>query len=176
MSSGAAGGTASETITAAGSSATSGPAVSSSGTPTGASTSAGSSADVSTSATSSAAAPSTSGALLGSNGCIKDFDPKADYFPDKQTLDYATNFTLSYHKSYEILTVKQPYQGAKPESYVLLRCGAPKPALSGDLAKAQQVTDPGALAVLRVHHPPAEPGDVGSAGRADRRGVGGLHL
>jgi iron complex transport system substrate-binding protein len=41
-----------------------------------------------------------------------------------------------------VLTVKQPYQGAKPESYVLVRCGAPKPVLTGDLAKAQQVTIP----------------------------------
>jgi iron complex transport system substrate-binding protein len=81
-------------------------------------------------------------AAIGPDRCVAHFDPSADYFPDKQTLTYATNFTLSYHRSYEVLTVKQPYQGAKPESYVLIRCGAPKPALTGDLAKAQQVTIP----------------------------------
>jgi iron complex transport system substrate-binding protein len=80
--------------------------------------------------------------MVGADGCVTRFDPNADYFPDKQTLEYATNFTLSYHKSYEVLTVKQPYQGGAPETYVLVRCGAPKPALSGGLAKVQQVTIP----------------------------------
>ncbi|MGV0625503.1 ABC transporter substrate-binding protein [Mycolicibacter minnesotensis] len=75
-------------------------------------------------------------------GCITDFDPATDYFPDKSTLTEATNFTLEYHHSYQILTVKRPYLGGKPVSYVLVRCGAPAPALTGDLAQAQQITVP----------------------------------
>jgi len=75
-------------------------------------------------------------------GCITDFDADTDYYPVKSTLEYATNFTLSYHKSYQVLTVVQPEQGGKPESYVLVKCGAPKPELSGDLAKAAVVTTP----------------------------------
>ncbi|QDP95509.1 ABC transporter substrate-binding protein [Microlunatus elymi] len=75
-------------------------------------------------------------------GCITDFNPNTDYFPVKQKLEYAENFSLSYHKSYQVLTVKQPEVGGKPESYVLVKCGAPKPQLSGDLAQAQQVTVP----------------------------------
>lgn len=75
-------------------------------------------------------------------GCITDFDPATDYFPDKSTLSEATNFRLEYHRSYQVLTVARPYLGGKPVSYVLVRCGAPAPALTGELAHAQQVSVP----------------------------------
>lgn len=75
-------------------------------------------------------------------GCITDFDPAADYFPDKSTLTEATNFAIEYHGSYQVLTVKRPYLGGKPVSYVLVRCGAPAPALTGELARAHQITVP----------------------------------
>lgn len=75
-------------------------------------------------------------------GCITDFDPGADYFPDKSTLTEATNVAITYHGSYQVLTVKRPYLGGKPVSYVLVRCGAPAPALSGELAHAQRITVP----------------------------------
>ncbi|BBZ10177.1 ABC transporter substrate-binding protein [Mycobacterium branderi] len=74
--------------------------------------------------------------------CITEFDPGTDYFPDKSTVTDATNFTLSYHRSYQVLTVKQPYPNASPESYVLVRCGAPAPQLTGELAHARQITVP----------------------------------
>ncbi|MFG3407570.1 ABC transporter substrate-binding protein [Streptomyces sp. NPDC048142] len=74
--------------------------------------------------------------------CVKDFDPAKDYFPDKSTVRHAENFTLRYEKSYQVLTVKEPYPKGKPESYVLVKCGAPKPKLTGDLASAPQVTVP----------------------------------
>ncbi|OBB00136.1 ABC transporter substrate-binding protein [Mycolicibacterium fortuitum] len=75
-------------------------------------------------------------------GCITGFDPAADYFPDKSTLSEATNFRLEYHRSYQILTVKRPYLGGQPVSYVLVRCGAPAPELTGELAHAPQITVP----------------------------------
>lgn len=75
-------------------------------------------------------------------GCISDFDPNTDYFGVKQKLDYATNFDISYHKSYQVITVKRPEIGGKPESYVLVKCGAPKPELTGELAKAPQLDTP----------------------------------
>lgn len=53
---------------------------------------------------------------LSAEGCISDFDPASDYFPDKSTLRDAENFTLTYQNSYQVLTVKQPYPGGKPES------------------------------------------------------------
>lgn len=74
--------------------------------------------------------------------CITDFDPGTDYFPDKSTVQDATNFTIEYHNSYQVLTVREPYPSGAPESYVLVHCGAPAPELSGDLAQAQQITVP----------------------------------
>ncbi|RVW10696.1 ABC transporter substrate-binding protein [Prescottella agglutinans] len=87
-------------------------------------------------ACSSDSSPSASDA----EGCITDFDPSVDYFPDKQTVEYAQNFDIEYHNSYQVLTVRQP--GQADESYVLTRCGAPTPDMKGDLAAAQQVTTP----------------------------------
>jgi iron complex transport system substrate-binding protein len=74
--------------------------------------------------------------------CITDFRPGTDYFPDKSAVLDATNFTLSYHNSYQVLTVKQPYPHGRPESYILVRCGAPTPVLPADLAGAQRITTP----------------------------------
>lgn len=81
-------------------------------------------------------------ASVGADGCITSFDPAVDYFPVKQKLEYAENFTLSYHNSYQVLTVKQPVVGGKAESYVLVKCGAKAPELTGELAGAQVVTTP----------------------------------
>jgi iron complex transport system substrate-binding protein len=78
----------------------------------------------------------------GSSACITDFDPGTDYFPVKQRLQYAKNFSIAYHKSYQVITVSQPEVGGKPEQYVLVRCGAPKPKLTGALATAPQLTTP----------------------------------
>ncbi|GAA4672466.1 ABC transporter substrate-binding protein [Streptomyces chumphonensis] len=83
---------------------------------------------------------SASGAEDG--GCITAFDPDKDYFPDKSNVEHAKNFTLRYEKSYQVLTVEEPYPKGDPESYVLVKCGAPKPELTGDLAEAQQITTP----------------------------------
>ncbi|WP_240528171.1 ABC transporter substrate-binding protein [Streptomyces amritsarensis] len=74
--------------------------------------------------------------------CVEDFDPAMDYFPVKSTVKHAKNFTLRYEKSYQVLTVNEPFPKGKPESYVLVKCGAPKPELTGELASAQQVTVP----------------------------------
>jgi iron complex transport system substrate-binding protein len=76
------------------------------------------------------------------DGCITGFNPETDYFPDKSTVAEATNFTVDYHNSYQVLTVKQPYPNGAPASYVLVRCGAPAPVLTGELAQAPQVTVP----------------------------------
>jgi iron complex transport system substrate-binding protein len=39
-------------------------------------------------------------------------------------------------------TVKEPFPKGKPQSYVLVRCGAPRPDLTGDLADAPQIQVP----------------------------------
>jgi iron complex transport system substrate-binding protein len=86
--------------------------------------------------------PADAEAQSAGEGCIKDFDPAKDYFPVKSTVKHAKNFTLRYEKSYQVLTVKEPFPKGKPESYVLVKCGAPTPELTGELASAQQVTVP----------------------------------
>ncbi|GAA2527080.1 ABC transporter substrate-binding protein [Streptomyces koyangensis] len=83
-------------------------------------------------------------AATGADGCVKkgEFDAGTDYFPEKQKIGHAENFSLRYEKGYQVLTVKQPYPQGKPESYVLVKCGAPAPKLTGELAKAPQVSVP----------------------------------
>lgn len=87
----------------------------------------------------------SSSANTGSSmpGCIKDFDSSKDYFPDKATFSDARGLTVSYHKSYKVVTVKTPSNTSKKETtYVLVQCGAPQPKLDGDLAQAQKITIP----------------------------------
>jgi iron complex transport system substrate-binding protein len=75
-------------------------------------------------------------------GCVERFDPAADYFPDKAALEDAASFTVDYRRSYKVVTVKEAYVGEPAERYVLLQCGAPRPALTGELAGAQVVPVP----------------------------------
>ena len=77
---------------------------------------------------------------LDAKGCIENFDAATDYFPTKLSIEYSSALQISYRKSFQVLTVTPP--GGTAETYVLVRCGAPKPALSGDLADAQLVTTP----------------------------------
>jgi len=88
-----------------------------------------------------AATPSTA-AQLDAKGCIRNFDPTVDYFAAKSEITHATNFSIEYKNSYQVLTVLQPTQGGSPVSYVLVRCGAPTPTLTGELAGATVVTTP----------------------------------
>lgn len=75
-------------------------------------------------------------------GCVTDYQSGVDYFPDKIDLEDAQGFDVEYHDHYQVLTVNEPYQGAKPELYVLVRCGTPEPELTGALAQAAQITVP----------------------------------
>jgi iron complex transport system substrate-binding protein len=75
-------------------------------------------------------------------GCVGRFDPAADYFPDKVTIDDARTFVVEYHRSFKVVTSSEPYPGGSTERYVLLQCGAPMPALTGTLAGAQVVRVP----------------------------------
>ncbi|MDH6282061.1 ABC transporter substrate-binding protein [Prescottella agglutinans] len=85
---------------------------------------------------------SSADTAVDARGCITDFDANTDYFPDKSTLLDAKNFSVDYHNSYQVLTVNQPFPGASPESYVLVKCGAPEPELTGALAAAPKITTP----------------------------------
>ncbi len=74
--------------------------------------------------------------------CIENYRPGVDYFPEKIAPRYADNFSVSYHDSYKIVTVNQPYVGGAPQTYVLVQCGAPTPELTGDLANAPVIQIP----------------------------------
>lgn len=74
--------------------------------------------------------------------CITDFEEGTDYYPDKVTLDHAENFTVEYHDYYQVVTVKQPTAGGEPEVYVLVKCGAEAPELTGDLEGAVSLETP----------------------------------
>ncbi len=76
------------------------------------------------------------------DGCIADFDPTADYYPAKSSVEHAENFSLRYEDSYQVLTIDEPYPGGDPATYALVHCGAPVPPLTGDLADATVVTTP----------------------------------
>lgn len=93
---------------------------------------------------SSQRSPSTasSTSTSSSNGCIDRFDPAVDYFPAKSTVESAEGFSVSYHKSYKVVTVGHAYQNGPAERYVLVQCGAPRPALTGELASATVVSIP----------------------------------
>lgn len=75
-------------------------------------------------------------------GCVRGFDASADYFPDKAAIEDAKTFTVEYHRSYKVVTVKEPVAGGPPERYVLVQCGTPVPPLAGTNAGAQVVTVP----------------------------------
>lgn len=81
-------------------------------------------------------------ATVKADGCITDYQAGTDYFPDKVAPSAATGFSVEYHNSYKVVTVKRTSQGGASARYVLVRCGAPAPTPTGDLASAQQITVP----------------------------------
>jgi iron complex transport system substrate-binding protein len=90
------------------------------------------------------ASPPASAAVARANptGCVRDFKQGTDYFPDKAVVTDARNFTIAYHNSYKVVTVKQPSPGGAPQTYVLVQCGTPTPKLQGELAGAEVVRVP----------------------------------
>lgn len=75
-------------------------------------------------------------------GCVGAYEPSKDYFPDKVTVEDAVNFSVTYHRSYKVVGVRDAAGASTVERYVLVQCGAPPPTLAGDLAGAQVVTVP----------------------------------
>jgi iron complex transport system substrate-binding protein len=76
------------------------------------------------------------------SGCVQAFDAAVDYFPDKAVIEDAANFSVAYHRSYKVVTVRETAGGEPAETHVLVQCGAPVPALTGALARATVVTVP----------------------------------
>src|SRR5678815_463706 len=80
--------------------------------------------------------------LAARKGCIQNFDSSTDYFPDKTQVEFAQNFSVTYHNSYKVVTVRLPADGNTEERYVLLQCGAPRPSPPNDLSGAPIITVP----------------------------------
>lgn len=88
------------------------------------------------------ATPASTAVLTNPTGCVHGYRRGLDYFPDKATVGDAQNFTVTYHGSYKVLTVKVPFPGGSPQTYVLVQCGTPAPRLTGALAGAEVVSVP----------------------------------
>lgn len=66
-------------------------------------------------------------------GCVTDYDPDIDYFPEKVTLQDATGWTIEYFNNYKLITVLNPWRDADVQfRYVLVQCGTPTPPDVGD--------------------------------------------
>ncbi len=76
-------------------------------------------------------------------GCIEDFEPGRDYFPEKAQLRHATGFSVTYHDHYKVLRIHPPSdQGGGGDVIVLSLCGTPAPNLMDDLEGASIVSIP----------------------------------
>ncbi|MBP0001992.1 MAG: ABC transporter substrate-binding protein [Cyanobacteria bacterium SID2] len=61
-------------------------------------------------------------------GCVSNYDPKTDYFPNKVSIDRAEGFSIEYKNNYKIVTVLNPWKDAEITfQYVLVQCGTPIP-------------------------------------------------
>lgn len=81
-------------------------------------------------------------------------DFATDYFEDKITVDYAENFSVSYHKNYKVVKAKVGYGAAEQDAdsaswakaftdiMVLVQRGTPTPSLTGELEGAHVIEIP----------------------------------
>ena len=74
-------------------------------------------------------------------GCVDRFDAAKDYFPDKATIEDAVHFSVTYRRSYKVLSVPATGPDSQAERYVL-RPKASVPRLEGDLIGAQIASVP----------------------------------
>lgn len=66
-------------------------------------------------------------------GCVTDYDPEIDYFPEKVTLTDSVGWTIEYFNNYKVITVLNPWRDADVRfRYVLVQCGTPPPDDTGD--------------------------------------------
>ena len=91
-----------------------------------------------------------------SDGCVSDYDPAVDYFPEKVVVQDAVRFSVEYFNHYKVVTVSDAFDGAPGFDYVLTQCGAPRPEAADFPAGAQFIDVPsGALITLSTTQLPA---------------------
>lgn len=62
-------------------------------------------------------------------GCVDEYRPGVDYFPNKASLEYAEGLTVEYFDNYKVISVLNPWRNADVTfRYVLVQCGTPAPA------------------------------------------------
>ena len=84
--------------------------------------------------------------VIASNlqGPVAEYTEGVDYFPDKVEVNWAKDWTVSYHGNYKLLhmgPVGDANAGSR-ETYVLVQKGTPAPALTGNLADAHLIQVP----------------------------------
>jgi iron complex transport system substrate-binding protein len=63
-------------------------------------------------------------------GCVENYDPSVDYFPEKAAFIASENVSVEYSNHYKVVTVTDAFDGADLFSYVLVQCGTPAPDAS----------------------------------------------
>ena len=87
-------------------------------------------------------------------GCVENFDPAADYFPQKVQPEFAQGWTVEYHRNFKLLTLLNPWRGAEQAfQYLLLQCGTPAPDGYDDVPVIEvPVTSVAALTTTALPH------------------------
>jgi iron complex transport system substrate-binding protein len=82
-------------------------------------------------------------------GCVQGGVAGVDQFPEKASIVEAKGLSITYKGNYKVVKVANPWRGAKTGfTYVLVQCGTPTPALTGDLAGASVIQVPVATASI----------------------------
>lgn len=64
-----------------------------------------------------------------SEGCVADYRPDADYFPDKAAFRHSAQLKVEYHKNWKRVTFTPSVDTRETLSLVLVQCGTPPPKL-----------------------------------------------
>jgi iron complex transport system substrate-binding protein len=61
------------------------------------------------------------------DGCIADYNPAVDYFPEKVQFRHSVQLAVSYHKHYKVATFEPSIATQEKLRYALVQRGAPVP-------------------------------------------------
>lgn len=61
------------------------------------------------------------------DGCVANYDPAIDYFPDKLHFRHSTQLAVSYHEHYKVVSFKPSVATQEEFRYALVQCGTPAP-------------------------------------------------
>lgn len=60
-------------------------------------------------------------------GCVSDFDPEVNYFPEQVSITEAENLQIDYFNNYKVVSVFNAADGSVAYEAVLVQCGTPAP-------------------------------------------------